>query len=53
MKTLSVLDGNFYSCKMKYDELFLKDKVLDRQFKTSFAEYAAQAVVDQAYRIFK
>lgn len=53
MKTLAMLDGNFYTIKTKYDDLVLKDRMLDKQFKSSFAEYAAQAVVDQAYRMFR
>lgn len=53
MKTLASLETNFYACKTKYDELVVKDRTLEKQFKSSFSEYAAHAVVDQAYRIFR
>lgn len=53
MKTLAMLDGNFYTVRVKYEELSQKDRMLDKQFKSSFSEHAAQAVVDQAYRIFR
>lgn len=53
MKTLAALETNFSSLHAKYDELVVKDRTLDKQFKSSFSEYAAHAVVDQAYRIFR
>lgn len=53
MKTLNEIEANLSACKTKYEELSVKDRLLDRQFKTTFAEHASQAVVDQAYRVFR
>lgn len=52
-RTLHTIEGNLIAYKTKYEELTAKDRLLDRQFKTTFAEHATQAVVDQAYRVFR
>ena len=48
-----MLEDILLACKNKYDELSTKDRLLEKQFKLSFSEHAAQAVVDQAYRVFR
>lgn len=53
LRVLHEVETNLGLCKTKYEELTLKDRSLDRQFKVTFAEHASQAVVDQAYRVFR
>lgn len=50
---LNVFEDALLNCKSRYEELSAKDRALDKQFKSSFAEFAGQAVVDQAYRVFR
>lgn len=52
-RTMHEIEINLNTCKIKYEELSVKDRLLDRQFKTTFAEHATQAVVDQACRVFR
>lgn len=52
-RTFNNLEEKFLNCKTKYEELTTKDKLLDKQFKTTFSEYTTPAIVDQAYRIFR
>lgn len=50
---LNVFEDALLNCKSRYEELSAKDRALDKQFKSSFAEFAGQAVVDQAFRVFR
>lgn len=50
---LNVFEDALLNCKSRYEELSAKDRALDKQFKSSFGEFAGQAVVDQAYRVFR
>lgn len=53
-KTHTLLDELFLSCRTKYEELNERNRLLDKQFKSSFLLSApSQAVVDQAYRVFR
>ncbi|XP_055684222.1 cilia- and flagella-associated protein 43 [Lutzomyia longipalpis] len=40
-------------CKVNYDGLETKDRLLDKQFKNNFGEFAPISLVDQAYKLFK
>ncbi|XP_059620690.1 cilia- and flagella-associated protein 43-like, partial [Phlebotomus argentipes] len=40
-------------CKVNYDALESKDRLLDKQFKNNFGEFASISIVDQAYKLFK
>ncbi|GAB0093714.1 uncharacterized protein DMENIID0001_088880 [Sergentomyia squamirostris] len=40
-------------CKANYDSLETKDRLLDKQFKNNFGEFASISIVDQAYKLFK
>lgn len=40
-------------CKVNYDGLETKDRLLDKQFKNNFGEFASISIVDQAYKLFK
>lgn len=53
MRIHRTLEELYTNCKNKYEEISTKDRMLDRQFKASFAEFGSQAVADQAYRIFR
>lgn len=53
-KTHNLLEDIFLSCRTKYEELNERNRLLDKQFKSSFLLSApSQAVVDQAYRVFR
>lgn len=52
-KIFGSLEDAVLSCRTKYEELSTKDRLLEKHFKSSFAEHAPQAIVDQAYRIFR
>lgn len=50
---LANIETSLASCRAKYEELTTRDRLLDRHFKIGFSEFAAKAVVDQAYRLFR
>lgn len=50
---LNIFEDILLGQKSKYEELSTKDRALDKQFKASFGEFAGQAVVDQAARVFR
>lgn len=53
-KTHNLLEEIFLSCRTKYEELNERNRLLDKQFKSTFLLSApSQAVVDQAYRVFR
>lgn len=47
------LDVNLGTFKMKYEELQIRDQMLDKQFRMHFAEIVSAVVVEQAHRIYK
>lgn len=51
--TLTELESGLVASRGAYEELSNKDRTLERQFKSGFAEYASKALADQAYRIFR
>lgn len=48
-----MLDHNLIISKASFEELTVKDQLLDKQFRTFFMEMVSPAVIDQAHRIFK
>lgn len=42
-----------FDIRNEYETLTAKDRALDRQFKSNFAETVARSVVDQVYKLFK
>ncbi|XP_037027792.1 cilia- and flagella-associated protein 43 [Bradysia coprophila] len=52
--THNFLEFTFLGCRTRYEELNERNRLLDKQFKSSFLLSApSQAVVDQAYRVFR
>lgn len=50
---LDFLESALNKVRLAYENLMNKDRMLEKQFKLNFTEFAPQAVVDQAYRLFR
>lgn len=52
-RMLTEVEQNLIDIRNEYESLMAKDRLLERQFKTNFADNVARSVVDQVFKIFR